>query len=154
MVRLFIDIGVTWLYSVDEGGELLMNNRIREVRKHNKLTQSEFANRLNVSQNYIYMIEKGDRQPSDRTISDICREFNVNEEYLQTGEGKMFKELPEEDEVADIVSGLLEDGRNNPFYEIILEIILTYRELSPKSQEVLRDTSARLLENLRKKKED
>lgn len=131
-----------------------MNERIKLIRKKLNLTMEKFGERLGVTRTAISNIEAGNRGVTDQMFKSICREFNVNEEYLRTGEGKMFKELPEEDEVADIVSGLLEDGRDNPFYEIILEIILTYRELSPKSQEVLRNTSARLLENLRKKKED
>lgn len=113
MVRLFIDIGVTWLYSVDEGGELLMNNRIKEVRKHNKLTQSEFANRLNVSQNYIYMIEKGDRQPSDRTISDICREFNVNEQWLRDGIGNAYIPLTKNQQILSFVNNVASLEDNN-----------------------------------------
>ena len=131
-----------------------MNERIKSIRKSLDLTMEKFGERIGVTRTAISNIESGNRGVTDQMFKSICREFNINEEYLRTGEGKMFREIPEEDEVADIVSDLLEDGRNNPFYEIILEIILTYRELSPKSQEVLRDTSAKLLENLRKKKED
>ncbi len=66
----------------------------------------------------------------------------------------MFRELPEEEETAAIVADLLEEGKSNPFYSVILEIMNTYRELSPQSQEVLLDASAKLLENLQKKKGD
>lgn len=131
-----------------------MNERVRELRKALNMTLEAFGARIGIKKSSLSQIENGINNLTEQTILLICKEYNVNESWLRTGEGKMLKELPEEDEVADIVSGLLEDGRNNPFYEIILEIILTYRELSPKSQEVLRDTSARLLENLRKKKED
>lgn len=135
-----------------------INERFKEIRKKFHKTQDEWGSIIGISRNGICDIESGRRNVTEKHIKLLCSApidgKYINEEYLRTGEGKMFKELPEEDEVADIVSGLLEDGRNNPFYEIILEIILTYRELSPKSQEVLRDTSARLLENLRKKKED
>lgn len=131
-----------------------MNERIKSIRKNLDLTMEKFGERIGVTRTAISNIESGNRGVTDQMFKSICREFNVNEEYLRTGEGKMFREIPEEDEVADIVSGLLEDGRNNPFFEIILEIMHTYNELSPKSQEVLRDASAKLLENLRKKKED
>lgn len=135
-----------------------INERFKEIRKKFHKTQDEWGSIIGISRNGICDIESGRRNVTEKHIKLLCSApidgKYINEEYLRTGEGKMFKELPEEDEVADIVSGLLEDGRNNPFYEIILEIILTYRELSPKSQEVLRDTSARLLENLRKRKED
>lgn len=67
-----------------------MKERIKEVRKFLKMTQSEFAEKLNLSGNFIFLIEKGDRQPSDRTVLDICKEFNVSEHWLRTGEGEMF----------------------------------------------------------------
>ena len=64
----------------------------------------------------------------------------------------MFLELPENDEVALYVSELLEDSKN-PFCELIIEVMHTYSQLSPKSQEVLRDAAAKLRDNLAKKKE-
>ncbi len=135
-----------------------MNIRFREIRDALDKTQTEWAKIIGLSRSGVTAIESGQRNVTEKHIKLLCSApidgKYINEEYLRTGEGKMFREIPEEDEVAGIVSDLLEDGRNNPFYEIILEIILTYGELSPKSQEVLRDTSAKLLENLRKKKED
>jgi transcriptional regulator with XRE-family HTH domain len=69
-----------------------LKNRIQEVRKDNKLTQDEFAVKINLSKNFVSLMETGNRVPSDRTISDICREFNINEEWLRTGSGE--KEVP------------------------------------------------------------
>ena len=66
-----------------------MNERIALVRKSLGLTQEKFAEQVGLSRNFMWMIESGTRVPSDRTISDICREFNVNETWLRTGEGKM-----------------------------------------------------------------
>ena len=80
----------------------------------------------------------------------ICREFNVNEEWLRTGEGEMSLKLSEDEEIADLVSDMLEDGKSNPFYGIILEIVRTYNELSPASQEVIKDFSKKLVENMKK----
>ena len=93
----------------------------------------------------------GKASPSDRTINDICDKYNVNETWLRTGKGEMFNELPEEDEVAAYVSELLEDDEGNPLYDIIKEIMHTYSELTPKSQEVIRNFSAQLLKNLKEK---
>ena len=66
-----------------------MFERIKEVRQMAGKTQLQFAEEIGLSRNYIAMIEIGQREPSDRTISDICREFNVNEQWLRTGEGEM-----------------------------------------------------------------
>ena len=69
-----------------------MKNRILKIRKDSKLNQEDFGLRLNLTKNYISLIETGNRIPSDRTISDICREFNVNEDWLKNGTGNMYKE--------------------------------------------------------------
>lgn len=128
-----------------------MNERIKELRKALRLTQQEFADKLNLKRGAIANYEIGRNDPIDAVVLLICKEYNVNENWLRTGKGSMFVALPEEDEVAAYVSDLLEDGSNNPLYTIIIEIMHTYNELSPKSQEVLRDASAKLLENLKKK---
>ena len=69
-----------------------MKNRILKIRKDSKLNQEDFGLRLNLTKNYISLIETGNRIPSDRTISDICRDFNVNEDWLKNGTGDMYKE--------------------------------------------------------------
>lgn len=87
-----------------QGGDTV-NCRIKDLRtKHLKdrgidLTQKDFASRIGLSENYVWMIEKGDRVPSDRTISDICREFGVNEIWLRTGEGEPFQEETRQEQI-------------------------------------------------------
>lgn len=82
-----------------------MNNRIKELRtKHLKekgidLTQKEFGEKIGISENYVWMIEKGSRTPSDRTIGDICKEFDCNEVWLRTGAGAPFQEITKEEEI-------------------------------------------------------
>ena len=70
-----------------------MNERIKHFRKEIlKLSQKDFSDRLGLSENFVWMIEKGNRVPSDRTVSDICREFGCNEVWLRTGEGEPLQE--------------------------------------------------------------
>ena len=52
------------------------------------MTQAEFAKKLSLSQNFIAQVESGKKNASDRTISDICREFGYNEEWIHTGRGE------------------------------------------------------------------
>ena len=68
-----------------------MNERLLALRKHLGLTQAKLGERLNLKSNTITALEKGARLISDRTIADICREFNVNEAWLRNGEGPMFR---------------------------------------------------------------
>lgn len=79
-----------------------MQDRIKQVRQSEGLTQAEFAEKIGLSRNYIAMIEIGQREPSDRTISDICRIFGVNEIWLRTGVGEPFTPLSRSEELAAI----------------------------------------------------
>ena len=132
---------------------MTQGERVRKVRKAKEMTMEKFGEQLGVTRTAISNIEKGYRGLTEQMLKSICREFNVNEEWLRTGEGEMPRKFSEEEEIADLVGELLEDGKTNPFYGIILEIVRTYNELSPASQEALRLASQKLVENLSKKKE-
>lgn len=110
------------------------------------MTQTEFASKLSLSQNFIAQIETGKRIPSDRTVLDICREFSVNKDWLLTGKGDMY-DVPE-DEVAAVVSDLLEES--NPFYDIIISIMKSYKKLDDKSQTALNSLIQELMENMKR----
>jgi transcriptional regulator with XRE-family HTH domain len=91
------------------------------VRKAKKLSQKEFAQNINLSQNHISSLEKGVRAATDRIVSDICKVYNVNKEWLTTGKGEMFKdplepfiiEDPEIKELIDNFRQLDEDMQEN-----------------------------------------
>lgn len=84
-------------------------NRIKLVRKESGLTQQAFAVKLGLKQNTIATYEMGKTMPSDRTISDICREFGVDEVWLRTGEGEMLRAASLADEISDYVAKILYD---------------------------------------------
>ena len=86
-----------------------MNERIKSIRLKLGLTQSEFGEKIGISQNYVWMIEKGDRVPSDRTVADICRVFNVDPCWLETGEGEMFRAESADAELTRLVGELMAD---------------------------------------------
>lgn len=133
---------------------MTQGERVKMVRDKAQLTMEQFGNRIGgVSKSTISNIENDNRNLTEHMLKSICREFDVNEKWLKTGEGDMPRKLSEEEEVAALISDLLEDGRNNPFFGIILEIVQTYNELSPASQKVLQEASKKLVENLSKKKE-
>lgn len=68
----------------------LLNEKISKIRKESQLTQEMFAKKMGISKNYVNLIENGKKKPSDRLISDICRNFNVNKEWLKTGVGEPY----------------------------------------------------------------
>ena len=119
-----------------------MNNRIKELRTkllkerdNKKYTQKDFAERLGLSENFVWQIEKGDRIPSDRTISDICREFGVRKEWLLDGSGKAF--APERDTEAEIIDKFMEDCEN-PLRSTIVAIMKAYMSSTPDDQKAIR----------------
>ena len=87
-----------------------MGDRIKQIRLAAGLTQQQFAERIGLSRNYIALIETGSREPSDRTISDICREFGVSQSWLQTGEGEMFLPRSKNEELALMVADLMAEA--------------------------------------------
>ena len=86
-----------------------MNNRILKIRKDSKLTQDAFADKINLSKNFVWMMEKGERIPSDRTISDICREFKVNEDWLRTGHGDPYQKRTRNQELFAFANEVMAD---------------------------------------------
>lgn len=86
-----------------------MADRISAIIKEKGLTKSAFAKKINVSQPFVTQLTSGDSSPSDRTIFDICREFDVNEEWLRTGEGEMFVSISRDEEIEEFVGRLLHD---------------------------------------------
>ncbi len=66
-----------------------IHSRIREIRDIYKLTQEEFGSRLGYGRAHVSMLEGGDRQPTERAISDICGVYGVNRSWLVDGEGEM-----------------------------------------------------------------
>ena len=111
-----------------------MNERIKKIRLSNGKTQLQFADDLGLTRNYIAMIEIGQREPSERTISDICREFNVRREWLETGEGPM--RLPEPEEDLDYINRLLADDDADTV-RFIKKFLRAYNDLSPADQKVI-----------------
>ena len=107
-----------------------MHNRIRQVRMNANLSQTEFAQRINLSKNFISLVENGGREPSDRTIRDICREFGVNETWLRTGAGDPFLPSVREQEIAALTKTLMSD-RPESFRSRLVTALLKFPPDAP-----------------------
>lgn len=83
------------------------NERIKELRKTLGLTLEKFGQSLGVSHAAISNIESGKRNLTEQMTKSICREYNVNENWLRNGEGDMFNELSQHDQAAAIVNNVL-----------------------------------------------
>ena len=102
-----------------------MNNRIREVREHFKLTQTEFGERLGVSRDVIGNIEynrlKNPKQ-KEPIIKLICSTFGVNEIWLRSGEGEMFQAMTEDEELAAYLGDVMHDEPESFLRRLTMEM--------------------------------
>lgn len=82
---------------------MTIGERIKEIRKSAGLTQQKFADKIGTKQNTVAQYEIGRNAPIDPVIAAICREFDVNETWLRTGDGDMFRPKSRGEEIGEIV---------------------------------------------------
>lgn len=124
-----------------------MNERIKELRKTLGLTLEKFGSNLGVTKTAIYNIENGNRKLTDQMFISICREFNVNENWLRTGDGDMFIELPEEDEYFKYATQLSTDS-------LVVSCLVEYGKLKPEERAVVKNYLINSVERMKKEHED
>lgn len=118
----------------------MVNERIRELRKILDLNQTEFGTRIGIKQGSIAAYESGARTPMDTVILSICREFNVNETWLRTGEGEMFAPMSRSETIAQFAGELMRD-EDESFRRQLIEALA---QLDEKEWEVLEGIAKRL----------
>lgn len=115
-----------------------MNERIKELRERLGMSQTEFAESLNLKRNSISLIEVGKRNPSDRTILDICNKFDVSEDWLRSGTGEVFLETP---------SSTMEQLRREfNLDEFDFNLVYEYLKLGGEQRKAVRDFFYRVIE--------
>ena len=114
--------------------------RIKQIRKKEGLTQTQFGERIGVKGNTITNYETGLRTPTDAVLKSICREFNVNEDWLRTGEGEMFRPLSRSETIAKFAGELMKD-EDDSFRRQLVEALA---QLDEKEWEVLAGIAKKL----------
>lgn len=111
-----------------------MHQRIRVVRKALKLKQTDFAKQIGLAQTALSMIEVGNNTITNKTVKLICVTFNVNEQWLRTGEGEMFNASPYIKELCDILGSLTTETQK---YLLLMarELLTVQKKLLSKSEE-------------------
>lgn len=74
---------------------MTQGERVFDIRKALGLTLDRFGEKIGLKSSAISKIEKGRVNLSEQTAKAICREYNVNYDYLVNGEGEMFDNLPQ-----------------------------------------------------------
>ena len=101
-----------------------MHERIKELRKHLGLTQAEFGDKISMRQTGVAWLESGDRKITDRVITTICAVFGVDENWLRTGEGEMFRKKSRQEQIADFVGKALADDSGD-FRTQLISVLAT-----------------------------
>ena len=89
-----------------------MGERVKELRKVLGLSGEKFGEKIGVTRSAISDIERGRNGLSEQNILAICREFNVNEEWLRTGTGEMFKDMSLDEEIINFIGEIQWDASN------------------------------------------
>lgn len=123
-----------------------IGKRVVSLRKKLSLTQTVFGEKINVTKSQIGNIENDRRILTDRTISDICREFNVNEDWLRYGKEPMFRPAKTIDNelTIEIVKLIGTDD------EFTKQCILQYLKLSDQSKAMFKDFLVSVVDGCRK----
>lgn len=114
--------------------------RVNEVRKSLGLTLEKFGEKLGVTKTTISRIEKGVNNLTDQMAISICREYNVNYDYLMYGEGEMFDDLPQ-----TIVDELRAQYDLNDFDKALVEM---YVSLPAGSRERIKEYMKQLVKKV------
>lgn len=120
-----------------------MKDRLLELRKTLNLNQVEFGSKVNLSQSSITALEKGVRPLTQRVVSDICRVYNVSEDWLRNGEGPMFRPPKGiNNEFAALAAELIKDDTEDA--EWIKDKFIRYKRLPAEEQKIFVATLKKL----------
>lgn len=102
----------------------MINERVKQLRKHLGLTQGQFAEELGITDSSVSRIEKGESALTEGNIKLICATRYVNEDWLRNGTGDMFK--PEEDNLDYLIGKY--GGNLSPEIEALIKTFLILTE--------------------------
>ena len=89
-----------------------MGERVRELRKTLRLSGEKFGEKIGLKKVAVSQIETGRNNLSEQNILAICREFNVNEDWLRYGTGEMFKDMTLDEEIISFIGDIQWDASN------------------------------------------
>lgn len=107
-----------------------MNNRVKELRKHLKMSQEQFGYRLGVTKTAISNIESGSRGVTSQMRTAIIREFHVNEVWLDTGEGEMFLQQSDDEILVALFDEIMTEGPEDE----VRAFVTHFAKLSPEKR--------------------
>ena len=125
---------------------IMLNERIKKIRKDKNLTQARFAESIGITFSSVSSLESGRNNPSEQTIRAICSEFNVNRYWLETGEGDPYQYKETKQDLVDQIRVVMK-GES----DVAVAIVCAVASMPTEYLEAFYD---RLQEQLRNKKEE
>lgn len=119
---------------------VFLHERLKKIRKVLNLTQQEFADRIGSKRNTIAKYETETNTPSAAVVSLICREFNINEDWLRNGNGEMFLPSDRNADIARLTKQLLNeenDSFKNRFVSMLANLTVNEWEFLEKKAKEL-----------------
>ena len=108
---------------------MTQGERVKAIRKAKEMTMEKFGKRLGVTRTAISNIESGNRGVTEQMLTSICREFNVNEDWLRNGVGEMF--------IDPATFSLDEYAQANKLTKTEISIIRGFMELDPATRQAI-----------------
>ena len=103
-------------------GGVILNERLKLLRKELHITLDQFGERVGVTKSAISNIENGNRSLTEQMIKSICREFDVDEEWLRNGTGSMFIERTRDEEIANFI-GTIQSVDDDSFMKKFISML-------------------------------
>lgn len=127
-----------------------MNERIKLIRKKLNINQNDFGKAIGISRDAVSNIELNRVEIKEYMVKLICREFNVNEDWLRNGgsDEDMFNKYSKDEEIAMYVQDLLDSEDDDIVANAIKEFIVIYEKLNDDSKAVLQNTAKEFLKKL------
>lgn len=131
-----------------------IGDRLKEVRtKYLNLSQEEFGNTLGIGRGAIYNIEKGLVEPKESFMQLLCSTYNINREWLETGEGDMFLPMTEDEELAKMFGELFTPDTDPRIKKAVKATIEMLKRLPEDAIPIIGDYAEQIADALKKEQE-
>ena len=127
--------------------------RFIEVRKSLKMSQTDFGKSLGVGRDVISNIELNRAEPKQPLIELMCKTYNINPAWLETGEGEMFAPKTEDEELAALFGSLFSPDVDPRIRRSVQTIITALKSIPPEAIPLIRDFAQQIADDLAEKTE-
>lgn len=104
-----------------------MNQRMKMVREALGMSQANFAESADIGLGVIKNIDSNRTEPNDHFYNVLCARYNINRDWLETGEGEMFVEMSRAEKIGRFVADVLEDEPDS-FRRKLIDILIELDE--------------------------